>query len=287
MGPGAQPPRMTVPTMTPVSVGELVRSAVKVVAGAADVVRPRRGVVVLLYHRVAGGTSSRVDLSLSLFERQVAHIAASGRASTLDAALDVLVSGSAPPPVADPVVVTFDDGTADFVDVAVPVLSRHAVPACVYVATSFVDSGTPFPWGAKPVSWAGLRDVVSTGLVTVGSHTHTHLLLDRVAPSVAADELDRSIDLIGTHVGAAPAHFAYPKAIAGSRAEVAARFRSAAVAGCRPNRYGHTDPYALARSPIQETDGMRWFRRKFEGGMATEDDLRRVLNRRRYADAVR
>ena len=61
------------------------------------------------------------------------------------------------------------------------------------------------------------------------------------------------------------------------------RFRSAALAGTRPNPYGDTDPWRLARSPIQLSDGMRWFERKIDGGMAFEDDIRRVANRRRYA----
>ena len=66
---------------------------------------------------------------------------------------------------------------------------------------------------------------------------------------------------------------------------MARRFRSAAVAGTRPNRYGATDPMRVSRSPIQRSDGMRWFRRKVQGGMALEDDLRRVANRLRYAGA--
>jgi hypothetical protein len=67
---------------------------------------------------------------------------------------------------------------------------------------------------------------------------------------------------------------------------VRARFRSAALAGTRPNRYGATDPYRLSRSPIQLSDGMRWFEAKLDGGMALEDRLRQVINRGRYAGAV-
>jgi hypothetical protein len=77
--------------------------------------------------------------------------------------------------------------------------------------------------------------------------------------------------------------------VAGSPAAdqaVRARFRSAAVAGTRPNPFGATDPYALARSPVQRSDGLRWFERKVAGGMALEDALRRLLNRRRYASAT-
>jgi len=84
-------------------------------------------------------------------------------------------------------------------------------------------------------------------------------------------------------------HFAYPKAVMGSPAAdaaIRARFRSAAVAGTRVNEYGRTDPYRLARSPIQVSDGTRWFRQKVAGGMAFEDSLRRVLNRRRYQSAT-
>jgi peptidoglycan/xylan/chitin deacetylase (PgdA/CDA1 family) len=184
------------------------------------------------------------------------------------------------------VAVTFDDGTADVTDLAVPVLVEHGVPATLYVATDYVDRGLEFPNGGTPTSWSALRDAASTGCVTIGSHTHSHALLDRLAADAVADELDRSIDLIGEHVGAIPEDFAYPKAVRGSReaaATVRARFRSAALAGTRVNRYGATDPYALARSPVQVSDGMRWFRHKVAGGLGFEDTLRGAADRVRYA----
>ena len=120
----------------------------------------------------------------------------------------------------------------------------------------------------------------------VGSHTHTHLLLDRAEPREAQADLDRSIDLIGDRLGSAPAHFAYPKAVVGSDDNerlVRQRFRSASLAGTRANRYGATDPHRLARSPIQRSDGMAWFERKLAGGLGLEDAVRERLNRRRYA----
>ncbi len=42
------------------------------------------------------------------------------------------------------------------------------------------------------------------------------------------------------------------------------------------------DVYRLARTPVQVSDGHRWFLNKARGGMAFEEDLRSVLNRRRY-----
>jgi peptidoglycan/xylan/chitin deacetylase (PgdA/CDA1 family) len=262
--------------------------AMKVCAEAMDRVRsPQTGVVVLIYHRVGRRSNLEVDLPVHLFEAQMAFLAASGRASTIDAALDALTSPS--PPERDPVVVTFDDGTEDFAEVALEIMERYRVPSTVYVATDFVERGAPFPAEGRPLSWAALRDCLDSGLVTVGSHTHTHALLDRVDSSAAEYELDRSVELIEERLGTWAAHFAYPKAVAGSPsvdAAVRRRFRSAAVGGNRANAYGRTDPHRLARSSIQVSDGMRWFKRKVDGGMALEDSFRRLLNRRRYAKAT-
>ena len=270
----------------------LLRHAVKEAAAAADTLRrPPRGVVVLIYHRVGGASNLELDLPVDAFAAQMEALAASGRVVTLGDALARLRQpigegdGSAG---GDPVVITFDDGTADFVDHAVPILERHRLPATLYAATAFIDEALPFPGDGHPVSWRGLSDACATGLVDVGSHTDGHRLLDRMPPDQVDGELDRSIELIGEHLGTPPLDFAYPKAVAGSAAAdraVRHRFRSAALGGCRPNPFGATDPYRLARSPIQRSDGMRWFRRKLDGGMAAEDGLRRVVNRWRYVGA--
>ncbi len=265
----------------------------KIAAAATDRLRPPpRGVVVLIYHRVGGATRSEIDLDASMFDEQMGELARSGRVRTLAAALEELTRTA---PAGDGrddgplVVVTFDDGTADFVDVVVPVLERHRVPATLYLATAFVEDRLPFPGDVPAVTWSGLADACATGLVDVGSHTHRHRLLDRLPAAEIDDELDRSVGLIGERLGRPPADFAYPKSVLGSttaEAAIRARFRSAALGGSRPNRFGATDPFRLARSPIQASDGMRWFRQKVAGGMALEGTLRAVLDRRRYASAT-
>lgn len=262
----------------------LAQQALKRSARIADRVRPpARGVVVLIYHRVGGASGLEIDLPAAMFEEQMAALEASGRASTLDAALDEL-SGSVPEGP-DPVVVTFDDGTADFADVAMPILERHHIPVTLYVATDFLERQVPFPYDGSPLSWSALDDAQATGLVTVGTHTHTHALLDRLPADAVELELDRSDELVERRLGTRPAHFAYPKSVPGTAvadAAVRRRYRSAALAGTRPNRYGQTDAHRLARSPIQVSDGMTYFQAKLAGGMGLEDALRRLANRWRY-----
>jgi peptidoglycan/xylan/chitin deacetylase (PgdA/CDA1 family) len=267
----------------------------KTLAAAGDRVRPPTpGVVVLIYHRVGGGSGTEVDLPPEAFDEQMAWLAATGRVVSLDDAVVQLAAGDdgaddAVAPDEGPIVVTFDDGTADLADVATPILVRHVVPATVYLATRFVDEGLDFPDDGTPLSWAAVRDMAATGLVTFGSHTHAHLLLDRLPPAEAIDELDRSKDLIEHHVGAPAHHFAYPKAVAAS-AEVEplvrARYRSAALGGNRPNPYRGTDVHRLSRTAVQVSDGAAFFVRKARGGMALEDSLRRGLNRVRYRSSV-
>ena len=256
----------------------------RLATGYDNLLGHKRGIVILGYHRVGRRTSARVDLPESLFDEQIARLATAPGATDLDNALALLTNG--PPDEPDPVVVTFDDGTSDFVEVALPVLVRYRVPATLYVATEFIETGRVFPGNGVPASWTALADAVSTGLVTVGSHTHTHALLDRISERAAGEELDRSIGLIGERLGIEARHFAYPKAVLGTteaQRQVRSRFATAALAGTRPNAYGSTDPHRLNRSPVQVEDGLHYFERKVQGGMRLEDDIRRLANRRRFA----
>jgi peptidoglycan/xylan/chitin deacetylase (PgdA/CDA1 family) len=264
------------------------RYAVKVLAAAADAFRrPGNGLVVLIYHRVGARTAVETDLPLDLFADQIAFLGEQAHVVTLD---DGLRAINAPQPAeSSKVAITFDDGTADFADLALPVLVRHRVPVTLYLATAFVEEQRQFPHEGRPISWNAVREAHSTGLVAVGSHTHRHSLLDRLPPNQIDDELDRSTELIEERLGIHAAHFAYPKAVPGSPAAdqaVRARFRSAALAGTRANSFGATDPYRLARSPVQVSDGIRWFARKARGGLELEDRVRGFVNRRRYRHAT-
>jgi len=79
--------------------------------------------------------------STATFDRQLAWLGRNYRFATIPEALDVL-SGRARAS-RDLCVLTFDDGYADFLEHAVPVLRRHGAPGIIYVPTGFVESGVP------------------------------------------------------------------------------------------------------------------------------------------------
>ncbi|MBK7324192.1 MAG: polysaccharide deacetylase family protein [Candidatus Microthrix sp.] len=177
------------------------RTALKWAAMAGDTVLSTEGIVVLAYHRIDGGGSSQMNLPPERFRGQLTDLAENFRVVSLDAALAELARVGAPtsPDVAGrpTVVLTFDDGTADFATNALPVLEEFGLPATLYLATGPVESGASWPDGAPPLSWAQLSELGTSDLVTIGCHTHDHLLLDRADPQAVAVDLDRSIDLIG------------------------------------------------------------------------------------------
>jgi peptidoglycan/xylan/chitin deacetylase (PgdA/CDA1 family) len=227
-------------------------------------------IVILLYHRV-GPEASEIEMPLGDFERQLVHLASRERPQTLDAAL----AG------AGGVVVTFDDGTPDFVETVVPLLQDHGIPAVLYLATGSVGRGP------RSLSWESLRDAASTGLVTVGSHTHTHADLTRSTQTQAEEEMRRSKDLIEDHLGNPCRHFAYPWAVGGVAADRAVRrlFDSAALDAWRTNRVGRIDRYRLGRVPMLRSDGGFFFRRKVQGRLDSEALIYRVLGRGPWSKA--
>lgn len=261
---------------------------------------PPDGITILIYHRVGGGSDSEVDLEPAMFDRQLAHLAEHHRVLSIDSAVAELsartssgwaAAASTPEAERDRadrrrgVVITFDDGTDDFTDVVVPALERHGLPATLFLATRYIDEQTDFPWAARPTSWSALRDSLTGGNVTIGSHTHAHWLLDRLDAGAVTADLDRSIELIGEHLGVDARHFAYPKAVPGSpSAEIAVRqrFASASLAASRVNRSGHTDLHRLWRTPIQRSDGFDTFARKADGGLRLEGELRSLTAGVRY-----
>ena len=85
-------------------------------------------------------------------------------------------------------VVTFDDGYQNNFTRALPILQKLRVPATIFLATRYLDSHEPFPsddWlasgapGVSPEAWQPLttaecQQLLQSGLIELGAHTHSH-----------------------------------------------------------------------------------------------------------------
>lgn len=249
------------------------RKAIKAAVLPPGLLTRRRpgDMMILLYHRVGAGRGE-IGLPIGAFERQVATIAERDTPLHLDQALGGASRGG--------VVVTVDDGYRDFYDHALPVLLRHKMPATLYLATGLVANGKGSV-APDALTWSQLAEAVATGLVTVGSHTHSHPNLSYADESLAEDEMRRSKELIEDRLGVACRHFAYPFAVGSPAADRVARrmFETVAVGAWRINRSSEIDRYRLGRTPVLRSDGRAFFRAKLKGMLETEGWAYRALGR--------
>jgi peptidoglycan/xylan/chitin deacetylase (PgdA/CDA1 family) len=254
------------------NVTTLARKAAKAAVLPAGVTGRRKpgDVVVLLYHRVGRG-DREIDLPIGQFERQLEHLTSTDRVLSLQ---DAVAGGHG-----GGVVLTFDDGTRDFHEFVLPLLVRYRVPAVLYAATSMIERHANGDLDA--LTWGQLEEAVSSGLVTVGSHTHRHANLARAKEGEAEEEMRRSKELIEENLGVSCRHFAYPWAVASPLAARAARrlFETAALDAWRTNRAGQFDRYRLGRVPILRSDGVVFFKAKTRGALDSEALLYRALGR--------
>jgi peptidoglycan/xylan/chitin deacetylase (PgdA/CDA1 family) len=260
---------------TGVWIETFVRKGAKVIALPLGARLPLQNgdVMILCYHRVGIG-AREIDIPRRRFIGQLESLAAKGTVRSLDAAL----SGSA-----GGVVVTFDDGFRDFHEVALPELVRLRVPALLYLATGFVGVGDPQATIGRDqaLSWAMLEDAVSTGLVTIGSHTHGHVDLSFASEREAEDEMHRSKALVEDRLGRPCTDFAFPWGKASPAAERVARrcFKTVALDAWRTNRVGRIDPHRLGRTPVLRSDSEYFFRAKVRGQLDGERVIYRTLRR--------
>ncbi len=231
----------------------------------------RPGVVVLLYHRVGGGTRSDVDLGVKAFERQMRYMRRNCLVVSLDEVAQFVTRRVVRQASRDVVAITFDDGYRETYEFAYPILRRFELPATIYLPAMYIETQRPFDFGGfgqtaeqrpAPMTWEMARDMTRSGLITIGAHTATHADLSQAKADDAMRELDECDRLIEKRVGTAPRHFAYPWGRWSPVTEhlVARRYATVAMGGPAKNAYLDLALSRLWRFPILRTDGFWLFR---------------------------
>ena len=110
------------------------------------------------------------------------------------------------------VVITFDDGFADFAENAAPALAEAEMTATLYVSTAYVGETSTWlgPDGEQPMlSWSAISDLAAGG-IEIGAHAHYHRALDELDRATAQIEIVRSKQLLEDQLGSLVESFAYP-----------------------------------------------------------------------------
>jgi peptidoglycan/xylan/chitin deacetylase (PgdA/CDA1 family) len=138
------------------------------------------------------------------------------------------------------------------------------------------------PEGYRPLTWAQTKEMADSGLMEIGSHTHTHTIVRLLGEDEGRRELAQSKRLVEESIGRGCDLFCYPN---GAEHDFSARSTAmlkeagflcglTAVAGfVNPG----ADPYAMPRFSTNDRDSFEQFRTTFSLGRSVLQRLRRRL----------
>jgi len=217
-------------------------------------------VPVLLYHSISADPPDWIapfSVSPDTFAAHLDEVVASGRQPVTASQFADGLRGKAMMP-ARPVLITVDDGFADFAESAIPALTERRLVSTLYITTGALADRpreTVLPPAAM-LRTADLAGLEASG-VEIGAHSHTHRQMDLLPEREAAAELRRSSDLLSDALGHRVRSFAYPHGYYKPRMlrqVAAAGFDSACtVANAQSGEHDH--PLAFSRFMVHADTG--------------------------------
>jgi peptidoglycan/xylan/chitin deacetylase (PgdA/CDA1 family) len=190
----------------------------------------------------------------------------------------------------DTVVVTFDDGLADFDEYAWPVLRSHGLAATMYVVSGHVGADAEWlgRFGPAPrmLSWEQIRRLDAEGC-EIGAHSATHRELDTIPRQELVDEVRGSRSTLAMGLGHPVRSFAYPHGYHDRAVKDAAK-RAGFDSACAVRNMLSSptdDRFALARITIDATWDAARLARVLDGGdlrVAPRHEQLRTIGWRTY-----
>jgi peptidoglycan/xylan/chitin deacetylase (PgdA/CDA1 family) len=232
-----------------------------------------RALRILTYHRVNDHhPGDRMTVHPLAFQRQMEHIAESGRTVLpLDAGVARL-RGEGPPLPPRALCLTFDDGYHDNFEHAAPILESFGFKATIYLVTGRMVARTPIERYRtcceldSALSWDEARELHAQGH-SLGGHGRTHRELAALdAASIREEVFGCRDDLLGGF-GEPPASFCYPRGSLNPavRAVVAEAGFASAVTVFPGANTPSCDPLLLRRTEVSGDDDDDDFRLKVDG----------------------
>ena len=182
-------------------------------------------VAILMYHEISDrpDAASRLAVPPQAFARQLEYLASHGFTTLTASALAAALATGDPLPERA-VVLTFDDGFADFHERALPLLRRYGCSATLFVTTGWIADAGRRAAGRRPgrmLTWSQIIEAAADG-IEIGAHSHRHPQLDQLGRNRLYAELTASKGLLEDALGTPVPGLAYPFGYSSARVRRAA-----------------------------------------------------------------
>jgi peptidoglycan/xylan/chitin deacetylase (PgdA/CDA1 family) len=170
---------------------------------------------ILLYHSISNEATSLYKswaISPLEFDRHLDFLNKQGyQPITIKNVVDAIRCGGKGLPDR-PLVITFDDGMADFLSGAMPILKKYNFPATLYIVTGYVGETSRWlmdeqEYNRPMLTWNQLAALEG---IEIGSHSHSHFHMDLLPLAQARTEIMHSKMLLEQHLGRSIDTFAFP-----------------------------------------------------------------------------
>ncbi len=243
---------------------------------------------ILLYHKitdVSEGIDAFWNVSPGLFSEQIEFLLENGfQVISLQSFYDTSQFKNNLP--RSTVILTFDDGYANFYTNVYPVLCKYRLPATVFLTVQYTGTNSFYEWDRpliakkkefekefRPLSWNQINEMKESGLITFGSHSMSHPHLGRLPDDKIVYELRESKRILEERLEQPILFFSYP---GGSYAYgdvnkntrrhlVECGYKLACTSRTGRNRISD-DILSLKRIGISRHDDIPLFRAKLTGG---------------------
>ena len=168
--------------------------------------------MILAYHRINPWyENDALTVRPPEFERQLKYVQRKGyKFVSLDEHLSLKTENSR----LKVCCVTFDDGFADNLWFAAPVLEKHKIPATIFITAMFMGIKQVLPRYKDAekdrfLTWEEIKKMLDSG-ISFGSHTLSHPHLTQIDDSVLWNEIVKSKEVIKEKTGKNVEWFCYP-----------------------------------------------------------------------------
>lgn len=183
--------------------------------------------VTLLYHIINHTIPDRIAISEEAFEAQLSYLRQEGyniltldeaissveRRAMVEARLALSTGLASTQPSQRSVLITFDDGYAETVHTALPLLRAYNMTATLFMLSAYIGQTNRWNpracYDARHLAWEELQCWLDAGC-DLGGHSHAHLCMTRLDEQEMHDAILLNKRLLEDHLHTRLRAFSYP-----------------------------------------------------------------------------